>query len=185
MTTYPVLSCSLRDSFGGAASRRMRLQGQVPAIVYGHGESVSLTLERRHFSSIEQALAGAQIVRLSIDGVDGGLALVKKVQRDVLKRIPSHIDLQRVSLQQSLQVSVSIVLDGDAAGVLLGGVLEMTMHALNLRCAASAVPEVLRHDITNLQVGEPLLAGHLQLPEGCELLDRAEECIAVIRMKAE
>ncbi|HEY3377078.1 MAG TPA: 50S ribosomal protein L25 [Armatimonadota bacterium] len=184
MTTYPTLTCVSRTEIGSQAARKMLRQGQIPATVYSNGDPVSLMMDRRHFASVERAgQSGSQIVRLTLDGADAGLVLVKAIQRDLLKHFPTHIDLQRISLQQYLEVNVPVHLEGEPAGVHEGGVFEVTLHALNLRCMASAVPESLTHDISTMQVGDTLTAGQIVLPEGCELSDRPEECLAIIRQK--
>ncbi|MEI6519643.1 MAG: 50S ribosomal protein L25 [bacterium] len=186
MTTFPTLSCSLRTSTGSNVARQMRQKGLLPATVYGHGASVSITMEQKHFVKVAlTGNSGSQIVHLDVDGTDGGLALVKNVQKNMLAHVLTHVDLQRVSLTDSLQIPVPLVLDGDAAGVLIGGVLDVYIFVLNLKCAASAVPESIHYDISNLQVNEHLTVSQIPLPEGCELLDRPEDTIAVIRLKAE
>ncbi|MHB9024223.1 MAG: 50S ribosomal protein L25 [Armatimonadota bacterium] len=182
MTMYPTLTCTLRTDTGSNASRKMRQQGLLPATVYGHGAAVSLVLDRHHFNLIEHASrSGSQLVNLSIDGKDNGLALVKTVQRDAIKRTALHLDLQRISLQEKLHAAVSVVLEGDSIGVQEGGMLEMTMHALQLSCAAGSVPASVTYDISEMKIGDTLEAGAFALPEGCELLTRSEECVALIR----
>lgn len=182
MTMYPTLTCSLRTDTGSNAARQLRHQGLLPATVYGNGDAVSLVLNLRHFYTIEHAsTSGSQLVTLSIDGKDSGLALVKSVQRDALKRTPTHLDLQRVSLQQQLHVTVSVVLEGDPVGVAEGGMLKIAMHALHLLCAADKVPDNVTHDISTMKLGDTLEASAFVLPEGCTLLDRPEECVALVR----
>jgi large subunit ribosomal protein L25 len=150
--------------------------------VYGHGLPVSLVLDQHHFSFIEHgSQSGSQLVNLSIDGKDSGLAVVKTVQRNSLKKTLVHIDFQRISLQEQLHVTVSVVLEGEAIGVKEGGMLEMPMHALHLRCEAGEVPDTVTHDISAMKIGDTLEAGAFVLPAGCVLLDRPEECIALIR----
>jgi large subunit ribosomal protein L25 len=185
MTTFPTLTCSLRARTGSNVSRQMRRGDLLPATVYGHGPSVSLTMDQKHFKKVAlTGNAGSQIVHLDIDGTDGGLALVKAVQKNLLKFVLTHVDLQRVSLSDSLQIPVPLVLDGNPAGVELGGVLDVYVFVLNLKCAASAVPESIHFDISNLQVNEHLVISQIPLPDGCELIDRGEDTIAVIRLKA-
>ena len=182
MTMYQTLSGTLRTSFGSNASRKLRHEGLLPATVYGHGDPISLVLNQHHFSAVEHAShSGSQLVNLSIDGKESGMVLVKSVQRHALKRVPVHVDLQRISLQEELQVVVTVVLEGEPAGVHEGGMLETTMHALHLRCAASLVPDKLTHDISAMNIGDTLEAGAFALPAGCTLLDRPEECVALIR----
>jgi len=182
MTTYLTLTGTLRTSFGSNASRKLRHEGLLPATVYGHGDPISLVLNQHHFSAVEHAShSGSQLVNLSIDGKDNGMVLVKSVQRHALKRVPVHVDLQRISLQEELQVVVNVVLEGEPVGVREGGMLEATMHALHLRCAASLVPDNVTHDISAMGIGDTLEAGAFALPAGCTLLDRPEECVALIR----
>lgn len=182
MTTYPTLTCSLRTDIGSNAARKLRHQGLLPATVYGHGLPVSLMLDLHHFSVIEHASnSGSQLVNLSIDGLESGLVLVKTVQRDAIKKIPVHLDLQRISLQEELQVTVSVSLEGEPNGVKEGGMLEITMHALHLRCAVGVVPDKVTHDISAMEIGDTLEASAFVLPAGCTLLDRPEECVALIR----
>jgi len=182
MTTYPTLSCALRTDIGSNASRKLRHKGLLPGSVFCHGAPISIVLDRHHFAGIEHlSSSGSQLVNLSIDGKDSGLVLVKAVQRDTFKRIPLHVDLQRVSLQEQLHVTVSVVLEGEAIGVLEGGMLEITMHALHLQCAAGVVPDNLTYDISAMKIGDTLDASAFTLPDGCTLLDRPEECVALIR----
>ncbi len=182
MTTYPTLTCSLRTDTGSNAARKLRHQGLLPASVFGHGASVSLVLDRHHFGLMEHAShSGSQLVNLTIDGQDSGLALVKAVQRDTLRHTPLHVDFQRISLQEQLHVTVSVVLEGEAAGAKEGGMLEIIMHALHLSCAAGVVPDSLTYNISAMAIGDTLEAGAFVLPAGCTLLDRPEECVALIR----
>lgn len=182
MTTYPTLTCSLRTCTGSNAARHLRQQGLLPASLFGHGDPLMLVLDQRHFSKVQHSSqSGSQIVNLLIDGKDGGLVLVKTVQRDALRHTAVHLDLQRISLLEELQVTVSVVLEGEPAGLAEGGMLETTMHALHLRCAAGKVPDNVTYDISAMKIGDTLDAGSFALPEGCTLLDRPEECVALIR----
>lgn len=182
MPTYPTLTCSLRTGIGSNAARQLRQQGLLPATVFGHGAPVSLVLDQHHFITIERKCNSAsQFVNLSIDGQDGGLALVKTVQRNSLKKTPLHLDLQRISLQEQLHVAVSVVLKGEPIGVQKGGMLEIAVHALNLSCAAGVVPDSLTYDISTMEIGDILEASAFVLPKGCTLLDSPIECVALIR----
>ena len=182
MTDYASLNCTRRVDTGSNASRQLRHRGLVPATVYGHGEPVSLVIDLHHFRVIEHSSkSGSQLVNLLIDDKESGIVLVKKVQRDMIKMTPLHIDLQRISLTEELQVSVALVLDGEPAGVAAGGMLEVMMHSLRVRCAAGKVPDRLTHDVSAMNIGDTLDAGAIALPEGSTLLDRPEECVALIR----
>lgn len=182
MATYPTLSCATRTEIGSNAARQLRHQGLLPATVYGHGEPLSLKMDRHHFSVLEHASkSGSQIVVLEIDGVESGIVLVKKVQRDMIKMTPLHVDFQRISLSEELQVVVSLVPEGEPVGIATGGTFELVLHSLHIRCAADKVPDSISFDVSAMNIGDTIEAGAIALPEGCTLLDRPEECVALVR----
>ena len=182
MPTYPTLTCALRTGIGSHAANKLRHQGLLPATVYGHGLAAALVMNQRDFSAIEHAnRSGSLIVSLVVDGKDDGLALVKAVQHAPIAKLPIHVDLQRISQHESLAVVIQVLLEGEPDGVLLGGVLETIAHAINVRCPASSVPENLKHDISEMQIGDTLLAGQVLLPEGSALIDPADTPLAIIR----
>ena len=182
MSTYPTLACSLRTGIGSNASKQLRHQGLLPASVFGHGDPLSLTLDLRQFNVVmHDSHSGSQLVNLTIDGVDSGLALIKAVQRETLKRTPLHLDLQRISLKEKLHVTVNVILLGESVGVKEGGVLLTTVHSLHLLSAADTIPDNVSFDISHMKIGDMLTAGEITLPEGCELLDSPTENVAQIR----
>jgi len=182
MSTYPTLACSLRTGTGSNASKQLRHKGLVPASVYGHGDPLALTLDLRLFNVVmHESHSGSQLVNLTIDGKDSGLALIKSVQREAIKQTPLHIDLQRISLKEKLHVTVNIILSGEAEGVKAGGMLQTTLHSLHLLSAAGTVPDNVTYDISDMKIGDMLEAGAITLPKGCELLDSPTETVAQIR----
>lgn len=182
MATYPTLSCATRTEIGSNAARQLRHQGLLPATVYGHGDPLSLKMDRHHFSVLEHASkSGSQIVVLEIDGVESGIVLVKKVQRDMIKMTPLHVDFQRISLSEELQVVVSLLPEGEPVGIAAGGMFELVLHSLHIRCAADKVPDSISFDVSAMNIGDTIEAGTIALPDGCTLTDRPEECVALIR----
>jgi large subunit ribosomal protein L25 len=182
MATYPTLEVAARTGIGRSASHKLRRQHVLPASVCGHGESQSLQVDAKHFHTIMHGNAvGSLIVRLSIDGKDGGLALVKDVQHAPVTWAPIHVDMQRVSSKELLEVAVPVLLHGEPVGVHQGGMLETLMHTITLRCAADSVPANIEHDISAMEMGGILHTEHLTLPEGAQLVDRPDEIVAIVR----
>ncbi|HEY3417034.1 MAG TPA: 50S ribosomal protein L25 [Armatimonadota bacterium] len=181
MAERPVLTLEPRAEHGSSVARKLRRAGRVPAVLYGHGEPMLVSLDTHEFqTSVAPSHFGSEIVRLQLDGQSAGEALVKSVQTNPVGHRVLAVDLLRVSGEDRLHVSVSVVLVGDAPGVHAGGVLEQMLHSVNLRCRAQDVPQQIVYDISNMQVGESIHFSHLSLPENCEVLDALEETIAVI-----
>lgn len=181
MVDQPTLTVVSRAGVGSGASRKLRRQGMVPAVVYGHGDPAAVAVEAAHFQRIvSPEQFGSQIVHLQVDARDAGLALVKSVQLNTLTHQLLSIELQRVSSQERLHVSVAIVLEGEPAGARGGGVLEQFMHSVNLRCRATDVPAALHFDISPLHVGDSVHVAQLALPADCELLDKPDDVVVML-----
>jgi len=184
MVTYPTLAVEPRQNTGSGKARQLRRLGLAPGVVYGHGESLAITLNSKAFrETVATDQYGSMLVKLELGGKEAGLALVKNVQVNTLRKEIMSVDLQRVSLLEKLHIAISVVVTGEPVGVHAGGILNIEKHAINVLCVASAVPEQITCDISALGIGDHLTAGQLVLPEGCELLDNADECVATVQSK--
>ncbi len=172
-----VLKVEKRDEFGSAATRRLRRTGRVPAVLYGHGKSnVHLAITEADVNLLLRT--NAKTVKLSGDMAE--TAMVNDMQWDPLGIDVLHLDLLRVNLRESVEVSVQINVHGEAPGVREGGVLLENLHEVEIRCPAGSIPEQLDVDVNELPMGGQLTAGDLVLPEGVELLTASETVIAHI-----
>ncbi|MHC4592923.1 MAG: 50S ribosomal protein L25 [Planctomycetota bacterium] len=91
---------------------------------------------------------------------------MRDLQYDPLGDHVIHVDLARISLSETVTVSVPIETHGEAAGVAEGGVLDLQLHELEVECLPTAIPEKLRVEVAELGIGEHLRVGDIQLPEG-------------------
>src|SRR6187431_1114314 len=135
-----VLKASRREKIGGSNNRRLRQQGQIPAILYGHGEAnVNLTIEAQALFNVIRH--GGKLVRLEGAVAEG--AFIKSVQWDVYGKDVLHLDLLRVSDTELVRTTVRVELKGTAVGLGEGGVIEHVVHELDIECPAGVVPEKL------------------------------------------
>jgi large subunit ribosomal protein L25 len=152
---------------GSRASRKLRSQGLVPAVIYGHKEPVKpISLSRDSIS--EMIKKGTHLAELSIGG-QTETVLVKDVQWDHLGREIIHVDFARVSAGEAIHTQVRLDIRGTAPGVAEGGVLEALYHSIDLKCRADAIPDSIKIDVSNLRLGGSIHAKELQLPEGVSL----------------
>lgn len=163
-----------RDKLGSAATRRLRRSGHVPAVLYGHNEP------NEHLAIPEADVRAvlrhhSKMVKLAGDVKQ--TALISDMQWDPLGIEVLHLDLTRVNLKESVEVTVPIHVHGEAPGVRDGGVLLENEHEVDIRCSAGSIPEQLEVDVNELQLGGQLIAGDLQLPGGVELLTPDETVI--------
>lgn len=166
------LTATRRESTGSRASQRLRAEGIVPAVLYGHKEAaVSLSLPAKE---LRKALAHkAKVVQLTGDVEEQ--AVVQAIQWDTFHRHLMHIDLLRVSKGEKVHVTVPVETKGEAPGAVAGGVLTVVIDHVELEAAPASIPEVLHIDVTTLELGDNLTAAAItDLPDGATLLTALE-----------
>lgn len=179
----PVFKAERRMETGTRAARKLRLQGMLPVIIYGHEEAPEAVSLVRH--DVEVALAHeARTLEVELGGAVKQY-LIKDVQYDNLDHIPVHLDLTRVSLDERVTVRVGIELRGTPRGVAEGGVLDQLLPDLEVECRVTDIPETFRPLITELGIGEALMVKDLGLPAGVQAVVDGEEIVAVVRALVE
>lgn len=162
-----VLDVEKRDRTGSKATRQLRRNGRVPAVLYGHGEA------NEHLSIPEaqvKSLLRHHAKTVELDGAVKDTALVSEIHWDALGIDVLHMDLIRVNLKELVEVEVPIHTHGDPVGLREGGVLIDNVYEVEIRCPAGSIPENVTLNVSDLHVGGHLTAGDLKLPDGVELL---------------
>jgi large subunit ribosomal protein L25 len=159
----------------------------IPAVLYGGGENISLTLKPQELLKI---LASGEntIFRLEIDGELAGdrQAIVRDLQRDPLKETLLHADLYRISMDVEITVSVPIVLQGMSREISdAGGVINQLLHEIEIQCLPSLIPHELTVDVAHLGIGEVLHVRDLPVPQGIQVLAAADEVVASVSVRGE
>jgi large subunit ribosomal protein L25 len=176
------LNVAVREQLGTNNTRRLRLTGQIPAILYGHGEeNVNLSIPATEINGAIQH--GSKIV--DIRGAVSDSALISDVQWDAFGTSVLHIDLTRVSADERVHVTVIVELRGEAPGTREGGVVEHVTHEIELECAANALPEKLVVSLNDLHLGQSITASDIELPEGAVLLSEAGAVIVHVVQPAD
>ena len=183
----PVLQAWRRNRSGKGVARKLRAQGMIPAVLYGSGENIPLTLQPKELLKILSSGENT-IFRLEIDGELGAdrQAIVRDLQRDPLKETLLHADLYRISMDVELTVSVPIVLQGMSREVSdVGGVINQLLHELEIQCLPSLIPHELTIDVAHLGIGEVLHVRDLPIPQGIQVLAAADEVVASVSVRGE
>ena len=168
------MQVALRDERGKRGIRRLRTSGVTPAVLYGHGKpSVALGINTADLSAVIRQ--GTQLVELA--GSADDTALVRDIQWDTFGQEILHVDLIRVSADEMIESAITVETRGQAPGVNQGGVMEVALHQVTIRCPATSLPEKLELNVNSLEIGQALTAGDLQLPDGAELVTGAEEVV--------
>ncbi len=168
-----VLNAEVRTDLGKGASRRLRHADKVPAILYGADkEPVSLTFEHKQILKAQEAENFyTSVLTLEVAG-EKVEALLKDVQRHVYKPKIQHMDFLRVDATHKIQTTIPLhFLNEDAAeSVKAGGVLNKTVHEVEVSCLAKDLPEFIEVDVSEVALGQTLHLSDLKVAEGVELV---------------
>lgn len=168
------IEATIRNDRGKGASRRLRREDKIPAIVYGGGKDpISLVLEHSKIAkSLENDAFYSSILSLKT-GSDSERVILKDVQRHPYKPRITHLDFQRVRADEKLTLSIPLVFIGEekAPGVeVSGGKIFYLENDAEVSCLPDDLPEKLEIDISNMQLNEILHLSDIPLPKGVELV---------------
>ena len=174
----PSLEVTSRTAAGSRTVRRLRRSGQVPGVVYGGGDGATpFAVDGRQ---LRQALAqrGA-VLDLVVDGGAAQPVIIKDQQHHPVRGQLVHIDLLRVRLDKPIQSTVPLELDGveESPGVKEGGVMEHITRELNIEALPNDIPDVIRFDVSGMDLNDTLTLEALAPPAGVTLLDDAAETV--------
>jgi len=173
---------TVRKDTGSAESRRLRSSGSIPAIVYGLGmEPKSVYIDAREFNNALKTEAGSNVIlNLSIGKKDTVTALPREIQRHPYKDQIVHVDLIQVDLTQTVEANVSLNFTGVPIGVKdEGGVIQTINNTITIVALPTAIPSSLEIDISELNVGDNVVATDVDLPEGVTLATEDDDSILV------
>jgi large subunit ribosomal protein L25 len=169
-----VLNVKERPDHGKRESRRLRRDGAIPAILYGHKEaSVALAVSSDEMAAVVRH--GGRVVELK--GVVNEKALIRELQWDTFGTEVLHVDLTRVSEHERVTVQVTLELRGQAPGAKAGGLVELLLHELEIDCEALSIPEKIEVNVKDLEIGSDIKASDLKLPPGVTLLTDPETMV--------
>jgi len=172
------LHAERRTECGSASARRLRRAGRLPVVLYGHKEdTVALAVPWAEFEAVLHA--GARMVDVDVDG-RAEKALVKDVQFDPLGDTVLHVDLVRVAMDETVEVTVPIELHGTAAGVKEGGGLDQLLHEVTVTCLPENIPETIRARVDDLEIGRILHLREVDLPPGVTPVGDPEAPVATV-----
>ena len=167
----------------GKKVKVLRRQNIVPGVIYGHHiESLAVQFDARHVTSVLNMVGTSSTVEVAVEGhKDPYLAIFRDTQIDVIRRTINHVDLQVLSLTETVRVPVSVFLTGESPAVELGGVLVQILNELEIEALPNALIPSVEIDISILaEIGDTISVGDLEVPEGVTILNPTQETIVQV-----
>jgi len=171
MSDQLVLSAETRERGGKGASRELRREGRVPAVVYG-GKEEPLMIHIEEKLLMKQLMTGHFMN--SVVMIEVGGKTIRTLPKDVafhpVKDRPIHADFLRIAKDAKVQVAVPVIFQNEDAspGLKRGGVLNIVRHELELVCEADRIPDEIVIDVTGFDVGDSIHISNVTLPQGAE-----------------
>ena len=169
-----ILEAKPRQDVGKGASRRLRREEKVPAIVYGaHLKPIAIEVFHRHVVSfIRNKELSSQLMSIKI-GTETHQAVVKNLERHVYKNKVTHIEFQAISETETITIEVSLnFINADrCVGVKKGGLLSIQLKTAKVRCLPSQMPSCIDVDLSGLDIDHILHLSDIQWPAGVDSYD--------------
>lgn len=165
-----------RDRAGKGVARKLRRNGRIPAVLYGNGQSLLLSMDpkvARHIILSQAGHTGLLTVRIG-EGKqqEERVAVLQDHQVDPITGAVLHVDLFEVSMDKSLRVRVPVTVIGTIPlGVKEGGILHQPLRELHIECLPTELPDHVEVDPSSLQIGQGIRVQDVTIPPGVKVLD--------------
>ncbi|MEA3501002.1 MAG: 50S ribosomal protein L25 [Candidatus Marinimicrobia bacterium] len=171
------LKANLRKEINKRSNKKIRKEGKIPVNYYSRGEdNINLIIDSHDFMQILKT--GVHVIDLNI-GKKAKNVLIKEIQFHPVTDEILHVDFQGVSLKEDIDVDINLNFIGDAIGIKEGGVPEMQMHSIEIRCKAGEIPKSLDVDISQMDIGDILFVKDLDFGD-LEILSNPDSIIATV-----
>ncbi len=167
------LNAAVRHEFGKGAARRLRRDGKIPAVIYGHGQEPEHLALPAHASELALRNPNA-LLELAFEGLDSKMALPKQIQRHPVTGRIEHVDLIIVRRGEKVVVEVPIVIEGEAGP---DTVVLSELTTLEVQAEATSIPTEIIVSVEGLEAGAQITAGDVKLPEGTEITGDPEQLV--------
>ena len=175
------LSVSLRDRAGSGAAGRIRREGKIPAVIYGTSGSRNLSVERSAFVKVWRKAGHSSIVTIDDGAGFSTMSLIQSVQRNALTDEFMHIDFMELTKGHAITAQIPVHVTGTAVGVSSeGGVLDIQLHEVEVRCLPMNLPHQIDVDVSALKLGDVIHVKDLPAVDGVEYLGDAEAPVVAI-----
>ena len=174
MSETTTINAEIREDVGKGASRRLRRQGKVPAVIYGgRRDPVALTLQQGELMhEAESESFYASVLEIKVGKDKKQQAVVRDMHRHPYKPIIMHIDFMRVSAKEAIRISVPVHFTGEEespAGKASGVVIQHQMTEIEISALPKDLPEFIEVDLSTMDAGDVVMLSEITLPKGVEI----------------
>lgn len=160
-----------RTGKGNGPARQLRREGMAPAVIYGPGKSPEMLAV--NVKALEKILKGSKTIQvllnLKMEGSEARPAMLKDIQMNPVTHEILHVDFYEIDLNRKIRMMVPVEPKGKAAGVEMGGLLQVIRRELEVLCLPAEIPETIEIDVTSLEIGGSIHVSDIEVGENVEI----------------
>lgn len=168
-----------RNTFKKGPAGRLRKEGKIPAVIYGHKKPVHISVDAKEFDTKFHTISENTLISIAVDDKEYEV-LVKDFQENMILGRLTHIDFFEVERGKTLKTRVPVYLTGTSIGVKEGGLLDQRLHEIDIECLPKDIPEKIELDISKLEIGDSIHVSDLDLIEAVKILNFLEQVVVSV-----
>ena len=178
-----VLSGKITAKTGKVATKEVRRNGEIPAVLYGLKDNLSFSVCPDNLKDILTAKGQNALIDLNLEGNEKRKVILKEFQSHPLKERWVHVDFLEVDVTKTVKVSVDVHLIGKSAGEKMGGLINLVLKSLQVECLPVDIPQSVDLDVTAVELGQVLHVSDLSLPDKVKILHQPNEVILSVHLE--
>lgn len=168
-----------RDTLGSASAKRLRREGQIPAVIYGKNDPIHISIDEKEFHQAVPSMSESTIIKIKV-GRKSHSVLIKDFQELMLSERLGHIDFFELTAGEAVHTTVPVILEGTSPGVKEGGMLEQVLHELDIESLPKNLPAHITVSIDGLELNESLHIRDMEAPEGVKFLQDEDATVVTV-----
>ncbi len=178
-----VLSGKIREKTGKVATKEVRRNGEIPAVLYGLKDNLSFSVCADNLKDILTAKGQNALIDLNLEGNKKRKVILKEFQSHPLKERWVHVDFLEVDVAKKVKVNVDVHLIGKSAGEKMGGLVNQVLKSIHVECLPVDIPQSVDLDVTAVELGQVLHVSDLSLPDKVKILHQPNEAIVSVHLE--
>ncbi len=178
-----VLSGKIREKTGKVATKEVRRNGEIPAVLYGLKDNLSFSVCADKLKDILTAKGQNALLDLNLEGNKKRKVILKEFQSHPLKERWVHVDFLEVDVAKKVKVNVDVHLIGKSAGEKMGGLVNQVLKSIHVECLPVDIPQSVDLDVTAVELGQVLHVSDLSLPDKVKILHQPNEAIVSVHLE--
>jgi len=178
-----VLSGKIREKTGKVATKEVRRNGEIPAVLYGLKDNLSFSVCADNLKDILTAKGQNALIDLNLEGNKKRKVIIKEFQSHPLKERWVHVDFLEVDVAKPVKVNVDVHLIGKSAGEKMGGLVNQVLKSIHVECLPADIPQSVDLDVTAVELGQVLHVSDLSIPDKVKILHEPNEAIVSVHLE--